>query len=399
MNTTPAQVASWIEISRSAVADNICAYKNLLAQGAKESPGARFGVVLKGNAYGHGFLEMYSLVHNLVDVVFLINPQDAVMARSWESLQGHGPCRLVVLGAVAPDECVALSKLGVEVVVGDRSWMTGSQALADRLESSLKCHIHLDTGLGREGFSGQDLEALLNKVTPHADKLQIVGVLSHFANTEDVTAQDYALAQVAAFERDSAFIENKIQIPQGTLERHFAATAATLVLPQARFQTVRVGIGLYGLWPSPETKISTRVLQAEPLRLRPVLSWRSPIQHTKTLGAGSFVGYGCTHRCGRETRIAVCPVGYFDGYPRLVSHKAYVLVEGQRCPVLGRVMMNHIIVDVSGVDVLPDGAVVTLVGESGAEKITIEQVAGWADTIHYEVCARLGSHLKRMVVP
>ena len=132
--------------------------------------------------------------------------------------------------------------------------------------------------------------------------------------------------------------------------------------------------------------------------LRPVLSWRCASQLTKWLPAGSYVGYGCTWRAPADTRIAVLPLGYYDGYPRMLSGKAHVLVAGQRCPVLGRVMMNHVVVDVTraGKD---DGQVIaTLLGRDGGEQLSAEQLAGWAQTINYEIVTRLGAHLRRIVL-
>jgi alanine racemase len=119
----------------------------------------------------------------------------------------------------------------------------------------------------------------------------------------------------------------------------------------------------------------------------------------KWLPAGSYVGYGCTYRCSEATRVAVLPVGYFDGYPRLVSGKAHVLVNGRRCPVVGRVMMNHVIVDVTRATHDERPVVATLIGRDGDEHLHIESVADWAQTIHYELATRLGAHLKRTVMP
>jgi alanine racemase len=133
-------------------------------------------------------------------------------------------------------------------------------------------------------------------------------------------------------------------------------------------------------------------------QLKPVLTWRCASQTLKWLPAGSFVGYGCTYRCPHETRVAILPLGYYDGYPRIVSGKAHVLVHGHRCPVLGRVMMNHIVVDVTRVATSEDRVIATLSGEDGDEQVSAETLATWAQTINYEVVARLGEHLPRVVV-
>ena len=177
-----------------------------------------------------------------------------------------------------------------------------------------------------------------------------------------------------------------------------AASAAGPGWPRSRYETVRIGISLYGLWPSPETRLSTRLVLGYVPTLHPVLSWRCPSQVVKWLPAGSYVGYGCTYRCSEATRVAVLPVGYYDGYPRLLSGRAHVLVNGRRCPVLGRVMMNHIVVDVTRAVSDERPLVATLIGTDGDESLSADTLAGWAQTINYELVTRLGAHLWRVVI-
>ena len=128
-----------------------------------------------------------------------------------------------------------------------------------------------------------------------------------------------------------------------------------------------------------------------------MLTWKCKSQIVKWIKKGSFVGYGCTYRCTQDTRVAVFPVGYFDGYPRLASGKAYVLINQKRCPVIGRVMMNHIIVDVTQVTSRVQRLEATLIGRDGKESISAESLANWSQTIHYEIITRLGAHLPRIL--
>jgi alanine racemase len=383
-------VASVLELSASAFSANVGAFRAVVG------PGRRVGAVLKGNAYGHGFLEILSLAHEQVDVLYVITPAEALAIRAWEDERGLEHGEVVVIGAASVEECVALARAQVAVVVAER----GFQAVVGPLRSqrlTLDVHVHLDTGLGREGFTPAQVEAgEADFLAEAGDVLRVRGVLSHFANTEDVTEQSYAYAQLAAFEQGFAALSRRVALP-ADVQRHVAASAAALVLPPSRFDVVRVGIGLYGLWPSTETRLSARVVLGSLPALEPVLSWRVPSQVVKWLPAGSYVGYGCTYRCGSATRVAVLPVGYFDGYPRLASGKAHVLVKGRRCPVLGRVMMNHLIVDVTHATQDESPVVATLLGRDGDEVVTAEALAGWAQTIHYEIVTRLGPHLRRVV--
>ncbi|WP_241758914.1 alanine racemase [Pyxidicoccus parkwayensis] len=387
--------ASWLELSAAALRHNVAVFRALEGKGA---PPRALGVVLKGNAYGHGLAQVLPLVHGGVDVLYFIAPQDALKAREHERAHGLPPKQVLVLGAVAPQEAVVLAREGIDVVVADRGWADAVPVLrAAKLERPLRVHVHIDTGLGREGFTLDGLPRESHFLVESRDVLEVVGALSHFANTEDVTEQGYALAQVDAFETGMAFLESQLK-PAKPLQRHIAASAATLVLPKARYEALRVGISLYGLWPSPETRLSARLVLGEVPVLKPVLSWKCRSQVVKWLPAGSYVGYGCTYRCPEPTRIAVLPVGYYDGYPRLASGKAHVLVNGRRCPVLGRVMMNHLIVDVTRATSDERQVTATLLGKDGEEAVSAESLASWAQTIHYEVVTRLGAHLKRVVV-
>jgi alanine racemase len=391
----PAQ-ASWLELSASALRHNVEVFRALEASAG--GPRRMLGAVLKGNAYGHGFREVLPLAHPLADVLYLITPQDALAVRAFERERGLAPRQVLVMGAIGPDEAVALAREGVDAVVADLSWREVAATLrAARLERPLRVHVHIDTGLGREGFTLEQLPRDTAFLAEGREVFELAGVLSHFSNTEDVTEQGYALAQLEAFEVGMARLVEQLQ-PAQPPQRHIAASAASLVLPRARYEALRVGISLYGLWPSPETRLSARLVLGELPTLRPVLSWRCRSQVVKWLPAGSYVGYGCTYRCSEPTRIAVLPVGYFDGYPRLVSGKAHVLVNGRRCPVLGRVMMNHLIVDVTRVTADDRPVTATLLGQDGDEHVSAEALAGWAQTIHYEVVTRLGAHLRRVVV-
>ncbi|MEY2986760.1 MAG: alanine racemase [Pseudomonadota bacterium] len=389
--------SSWIELNAQALRENIATFRGVLTDSLPESGIARLGVVLKANAYGHGLAQVLSVVHPLVDIIHVISVNDALFIREQERKEGWPQRRVLVIGAISEREFVRLAQAEVEVTISDS---TAQKALQPLKASGLKvnAHVHVDTGLSREGFFplelGQELAYLKDNDCPY----NVRGVLSHFANTEDVTDQHYAAHQLREFDAGVAELCKLLAVPEKSLERHIAASAATLVLPPSRADFVRVGIGLYGFWPSSETRISARLVSAKVQELKPVLAWRCRSQIVKNLSAGSYVGYGCTYRCERDMRIAVFPVGYFDGYPRLLSGRAHVLVNGHRAPVIGRVMMNHIVVDVSAMTGDESEVLATLLGRDGNEIISSEMFAGWCQTIHYEVVARLGSHLRRVVL-
>ncbi len=381
--------SSWVEVSTSALQQNVQVFKSI------SKNAFQIGAVLKGNAYGHGLAPVYSAVRSQVDAIYLISAQDAFQIRELERQNYWHPARIIVIGAISLAEAHQCSQEEVEVVIGGSEWKDYTQSLKKKA-CSLKVHVHLDTGLSREGFRSENLLKDLAFLKGAQKILQVVGIMSHFANTEDVTEQSYALEQVTEFKAMSLRLKKFLKL-KGPIEEHLSASAGAMILPEARLNIARFGISLYGLWPSIEARISAKLVLKTLPELKPALTWKCKSQVVKWIKKGSYVGYGCTYRCSQETRIAVFPVGYFDGYPRIVSGKAHVLIGKKRCPVIGRVMMNHIIVDVTQVKSKKSQLEAILLGSDGKESISAESLANWAQTIHYEIITRIGSHLPRIL--
>jgi len=180
---------------------------------------------------------------------------------------------------------------------------------------------------------------------------------------------------------------------------HAASSASALIMAQSYFDLVRVGISMYGPWPSPLTRVSYLQLKSDVLDLRPALSWTTEVTTVKPVLAGQFIGYGCTFRAIRDMRIAVLPVGYYEGYPRLAGEAAsYVLIKGARCPIVGRICMNMMMVDITHLADCQVGDLVTLIGADGQDMVSAQDIAGWARTIHYELLTRLHGDIPRHLV-
>jgi alanine racemase len=228
-----------------------------------------------------------------------------------------------------------------------------------------------------------------------SDRLIFEGVSTHFANIEDTLKHEYAESQLARFHKALGVLKKLGKTPPII---HTACTAASILFPETHFSMLRAGIGLYGLWPSRETYLSAVTGSRRIPDLKPVLTWKAKIAQIKTLPEGSFVGYGCTYKTMRRTKLAVLPLGYADGYDRSFGNRAYVLINGRRAPVIGRVCMNHCMIDVT--DARGSGLEdeVVLLGKSGAEEIKAEDLAGWAGTINYEIVTRISPLLERRVV-
>ncbi|MEY4632331.1 MAG: Alanine racemase [Pseudomonadota bacterium] len=349
----------------------------------------RLAVVLKSNAYGHGLKQVYEVLAQLNPAWICVNYLDEARRLRGFGYQG----RLLVCGPFMPDQVQAAADAAADVFVGTH------EALAAVLASTSPVRIHLefDTGMSRQGFAPSEASTLAGQLATHvANRPELLsGVCTHFANVEDVLEHEYADKQLAHFaDVRAAFVARGMK-PLF----HAASSASTLILPDSIMDLHRVGISLYGQWPSQATRLSFLSTSGDVDGLQPVLSWGARLTSVIDIGPGQYVGYGCTFRATRKMRIGVVPVGYYEGFPRSVSgSQAYVLVEGARCSVVGRVCMNMTMVDVTEVAGAKVGMPAILIGRQGGESIHASELAAWGDTIHYEILTRLNPEIPRRIV-
>jgi alanine racemase len=320
--------------------------------------------VVKANAYGHGLITVArTALKNGADHLGVAVPEEG------EALRKAGiDAPVLVLGPVNEQGAEASVRWGLIQTVFDRERVHMLENAAARLGMTAQVHLKCDTGMGRIGVrTKEELRAVLEEISacPH---VRLTGAFTHFADA-DGENDDYSMAQIAAFEEMRALLPGDILF-------HAAASAAGVRYPQARYQMVRQGISLYGCPPVPESP-----------KLLPALSWHTEVSYVKTLPPGASVSYGRTYTAEKEIRVATLPVGYGDGYHRALSNKAFVLIGGRRCPVIGRVCMDQIMADVSALppDQCQIGAPAVLLGRQGSEEITAEELGAWAGTISYEM--------------
>ena len=226
-------------------------------------------------------------------------------------------------------------------------------------------------------------------------QLELEGICTHFANIEDTTDHSFAETQIETFGRIGETLANagfEISV------RHAACSAAALLFTRTHLDLARLGISLYGLWPSRETYVACLERGKPALELRPALTWKTRVAQVKQVPEGSFIGYGCTYRATRDARIAVLPVGYYEGYGRSLSGVAHALIRGRRAPIRGRICMNMCMADVTDIEGVEQEDEVVLLGSQGDERVSAEQMASWSGTISYEVVARIHADLPRVVV-
>jgi alanine racemase len=267
-------------------------------------------------------------------------------------------------------------------------------AIAAHRKPPVRLHIKVETGTHRQGVCGEGLLRLARMIVS-CPGLALEGLSTHYANIEDVTEHRFAEQQLSRFRDACDLLESHgIQVPV----KHTACTAAAILFPDTLFNLVRVGIGLYGLWPSKETKISALQAGIALNELEPVMTWKTRIAQIKTVSSGSAIGYGCTDLATQDTRIAVLPVGYYEGYDRRLSSIGYVLIRGRRAPVRGRVCMNMAMVDVTNIPGVSLEDEVVLLGRQGGDAVSAETLAGKIGSINYEVVSRINPQLPRIVV-
>jgi alanine racemase len=370
---------SWCEIDSEALQGNIEALRALVGQDRLLAP------AVKANAYGHG-LEVCAraFVDGGADWLAV---NALFEARRIRELGLDVP--VYVMGYVAPDDVDEALSLGCHLVVYDSDVVEAAARAAG--PSPAQLHIKLETGNNRQGLAEDDALALARVI--HADsRVQLAGLATHFADVEDTTDHTFAAAQMVRFH---AFVSALAAEGIVVRYRHVSNSAATILWPEAHLELVRAGIACYGMWPSTETYVSALEAGRGRIQLRPAMSWKTRVVQVRDVPAGEYVGYGRTFRTTHPTRLAVLPVGYYDGYDRGLSNLAHVLVRGCRAPVRGRVCMNLTMVDVTHVPGVHVGDEVVLLGCDGDERISAEQMAGWAGTINYEVTTRINDRVPR----
>lgn len=374
---------TWVEISREALIYNLGQFKNLVGDEAKI-----MGVV-KSNAYGHGLAEVAGVVSDKVDWFGVDSLAEALKLRE---IGVKKP--ILILGYTELSDLREAVKNNISLTVYNKETIEKLGRIPiQNLNLNPKVHIKIETGTSRQGVLEKDLPDFV-KFIKQFSSVEIQGASTHYANIEDTTDSSFAVEQLAAFYRAAEILEKE---GVNVLLRHTACSAATILFPETHFNMVRLGISMYGLWSSKETKAVAKNKNSE-FNLRPVLTWKTIVAQIKNIAAGTPVGYGLTERVGRDSKIAILPVGYYDGYDRKLSSVGNVLIRGKRCKVLGRICMNMVIVDVTDLERIELEDEVVLLGRQGREEVSADDLAGKIGTINYEVVTRINPLIARKIV-
>lgn len=363
------------EISVGAIRHNIAMIRNLL------SDGTALCSVVKANAYGHGIENVLGAIGADSDMLAVFAGVEAIQLRQlgWER-----PILLLSpVGVVKPTDLAEIIASGVILNLTSLDELSLVKQASDKAHRPAEVHISVDTGMTREGVR-PDQAAELVDLTRQGDFVKLTGMYTHFACADEADKSS-ALQQFELFMKTIDAIGGR----EGLI-LHAANSAATIDLPQTHLDMVRVGIAIYGYQPSDNLQ--------NKLPLKPALRLLGSVAMIKDVPAGTSSGYGLTYTFDSPARIALVPIGYADGYPRVLSNVASVRIRGVDCPVRGRVSMDQIVVEITDVEGVSIGDEVEIISPDPQASNSVENLARLANTIPYEIVSRLGNRIERMIV-
>ena len=361
------------EVDLSAIAHNVGAIKQHIG------PDVTLIAVVKANGYGHGMAEVArtALAHGATYLA---------VARLEEGVQLRETgiaAPVLVMNYTPPNNVEAGIEHDLTLTVAESGTVERVSYHAQRQAKTARVHVKVDTGMGRFGVLPDEALPFFDRAAAYPN-LEFEGIFSHFS-VADLADKTYTWQQFDTFTRVLDRLDTAgYHVPM----RHIANSAATFDLPAVHLDAVRVGIALYGLWPSDEV---------DPvLTIKPALALKSSVARVKTLPAGASISYGRTYITPHAMPVALIPVGYGDGYHRALSNRGAVLIRGQRAPIVGRVCMDQFVVDISACGPVALGDEVVLIGCQQQACITAEEVAQWAGTINYEITTGLLPRVSRL---
>ncbi|MBP3267281.1 MAG: alanine racemase [Ruminococcus sp.] len=370
---------AWAEISLPQLRKNVEIIRSL------NSDKTEIMAVVKADAYGHGDEHIVRCLANDCGIrYFAVSNLDEAIAVRKFAPQGE----ILILGYTPPEYAHEISMYNIIQGVVSTEY---AEALVQNTPQPIRCHIKIDTGMGRIGLKHDTPQQCAAEIAEmmKIDKLSVEGIYTHFAVADSDDPDN-----IAYTDKQEKFITDTYDVlaAQGIKlpHLHFMNSAATCYRNSERSTLSRAGIILYGLHPDVSLDI--------PEGLEPLMELKAVISHVKTVNKGDCISYGRTFRADREMRIATVTIGYADGYSRLLSSKGEILVHGRRCKITGRVCMDQLMIDVSDVPEAKAGDIVTLIGKEGNDRITADDLAQIYGTIGYEVVCGISKRVPRIYI-
>ena len=364
---------AWIELNISHLLHNVTALKTLLPAHCAMMP------AVKANAYGHGAALIGKALQKTGIRSFCVASVNEAIALRNAGITGQ----ILVLGYTTPYQFCDLAAYRLTQTVVDYPYARE----LDSYKTPVCVHVGIDTGMHRLGERSDNMEAIRSMW--NLKNLKITGVFSHLCVSDGTsdTERNYTLEQIQKFQSVVQYLH---QSGIHGFKAHLQGSYGVLNYPHLSFDYARIGIALYGAYSSPDDRTVAQI------DLKPVLTLKARIECVKLLHAGESVGYGLDYTAAGEMKIAAVSIGYADGIPRDLSNKGYVLVNGQRAKMIGRICMDQLLIDVSEIAQAAAGDEVVLIGKCGEEEITASEFAAYAGTISNEILSRLGERLERV---
>ncbi|GAB2555749.1 alanine racemase [Gracilibacillus alcaliphilus] len=362
---------SWVEVNLDHIIYNIQQLRNRLSDKTK------IYAVVKANGYGHGDVEVAkAALAGGADRLAVALLDEALQLR-----EAGITAPILVMGWIRPEDAVTAVQHDITITCFQKEWLEALQQYD--LPKPLKVHMKWDTGMGRIGIrSEQELLEILPYVT--VDHVELEGIFTHFATADEGSTELFEF-QLAQFNKLWCLFQAKWEGEPVLL--HTGNSAASMRFPEKMFDYVRYGISMYGLYPSPVVK------EEQPIDLKPAFSLQSRLIHVKKVEKGATISYGATYAAKEEEWIGTIPLGYADGIRRALQG-AEVLVNGERCEIVGRICMDQLMVRLSKSAQVGD--LVTLIGEQGNQRIEMDEWADYLDTINYEIACMISYRVPRI---
>lgn len=379
--------ASRIEIKKSALEKNVKFIRNFIDDKTIIS------AVIKGNAYGHGIeIAVPALEEIGINHFSVFSSEEA--KRTYKSFKKNSS--LMIMGFIEPNDFNWVIKNGIEFYVYELELLSEALKYAKKLNKKAVIHLDIETGMNRTGLTKLQLTKAVEIINMNRDNFYIRGASTHFAGAESIANHVRITQQFKVYQQRLKFLEKHNIIPE---IKHVASSAAALNYPNYRLDMIRTGIMIFGYWPTKEaffSYLSKRKLYEDPLERAVV--WKSNIMSVKKVHQGEFVGYGLGFQAPEDMNVAIIPVGYANGYSRVLSNNSHVLLHGQRAEVIGTVNMNMILINISTISEAKIGDEVILIGKQGENEITVSSFAEMNYGLNYELLSRLSERIERVLV-
>lgn len=371
----------WIEVNKANLKHNIDTFRKIVGDKVILSP------CIKSNAYGHGLVGVGKIFMEAgADWLSVNSIFEAIKLR-----EAGIKTPIIVIGYVQLEELEKVVDNDLKVVVYNRETIGKLSELAAKNNKKIDVHLKIDTGMARQGILINHVEDYIRDIYG-MPSLNLDGVATHYASSDEPEAPEYFQKQLKRFSGLINELQKKDLCPKYV---HSSNSGATLLNEDARHNLVRPGLSTYGYYPSEGTK---KICLGKNILLKPTLSLKTKVAMVKTIPAGEGVSYGSTYITEKDIKVAVLPIGYYDGVDRKLSNQGEVLIGGKRARILGRVCMNIIIVDISDVPSVELEDEVVLIGKQGDDEISVEEWADKIGTINYEVTTRLRETIIREIV-